>query len=170
METEIDFEELKTNGVKINYYFICKRKLWLFDRKISMENQSDKVLMGKLLHEESYKRDKPKEVLIDNLISIDIVDISNIREIKYSDKMQTADKMQILYYLYYLKNLGIQKKGIINYPKQRKREFIELTEKDEKEIEKTLVEINKILKNTKPPPKIDVPYCKKCAYFEFCYV
>ena len=113
METEIDFEELKTNGVKINYYFICKRKLWLFDRKISMENQSDKVLMGKLLHEESYKRDKPKEVLIDNLISIDIVDISNIREIKYSDKMQTADKMQILYYLYYLKNLGIQKKGII---------------------------------------------------------
>ncbi len=169
MQQEINFEELKTNGIKVNYYFICPRKLWLFDRNISMESKSDKVLMGALLHENSYKRDKPKEVLIDNLISIDIVDSLNIREVKYSDKMAQADKMQILYYLYYLKKLGINKKGIINYPKQRKREYIELTPEYEKEIEKALVEIDKILKQGKPPPVIDVLYCKKCAYYEFCY-
>lgn len=165
---DIDFEELKTNGIKINYYYVCKRKLWLFDRKISME-LSDRMILGQIVHQESYKRDKPKEVLIDNLISIDIVDNLNIREVKLSDKMALADKMQILYYLYYLKKLGINKKGIINYPRLRKREFLELTEKDEKEIEKTLIEINKILKSEKPPPVINSPICKKCSYFEFCY-
>jgi len=166
---EINFEELKVNGIKINYYFICQRKLWLFDRKISMEDKSDKVLLGILLHEESYKRENAKEILIDNLISIDIVDKFNIREVKYSDKMEEADKMQILYYLYYLKKLGIEKKGIINYPKQKKKKYIELTPEYEKKIEKILAEINKILKKDKPPTVIDAPYCKKCAYYEFCY-
>ncbi|MBK3333104.1 CRISPR-associated protein Cas4 [Persephonella atlantica] len=166
---EIDFEGLKISGLKVNYYFICKRKMWLFDRKITMEKNSEKVLLGAILHEISYKKDKPKEVLIDNLISVDILDNFNIREVKYSDKMEKADRMQILYYLYYLKKLGIHKKGIINYPKQRKREFVELKPEDEKEIEKVLIQINKILKQKKPPPVIDEPYCKKCAYFEFCY-
>ncbi len=128
----INLEELKISGLKVNYYFICKRKLWLFDRKITMEEKSEKVILGAILHEISYKRDKTREVLIDNLISIDILDSFNIKEIKYSDKMEKADKMQILYYLYYLKKLGIHKKGIVNHPKQRKREYIELKPEDEK--------------------------------------
>jgi len=169
MSININLEELKISGLKVNYYFICKRKLWLFDRKITMEDKSEKVLLGALLHEISYKKDKPKEVLIDNLISIHILDSFNIREVKYSNKMEKADRMQILYYLYYLKKLGINKKGIINYPKQRKREFIELKPENEEEVEKILVEIDKILKQEKPPPVINEPYCKKCAYFEFCY-
>lgn len=39
---EFDFESLKVQGIKFNYYFICKRKLWLFDKGITMENNSDK--------------------------------------------------------------------------------------------------------------------------------
>ncbi|MGC9189067.1 MAG: Dna2/Cas4 domain-containing protein, partial [Sulfurihydrogenibium sp.] len=108
--------------------------------------------------------------LIDNLIMIDIIEDSNIREVKYSDKMQKADKMQILYYLYYLKKLGIEKRGIINYPRQKKREFLELTKEDEEEIEKLLVDIRNILNQPKPPPVIEKPYSKKCAYFELCFV
>ncbi|MGC8868937.1 MAG: CRISPR-associated protein Cas4 [Sulfurihydrogenibium sp.] len=165
-----DFEDLKTNGLKVNYYYVCHRKLWLFDRKLTMEKNSEKVLLGEILHKESYKRDKPKEVLIDNLIMIDIIEDSNIREVKYSDKMQKADKMQVLYYLYYLKKLGIEKRGIINYPRQKKREFLELTKEDEEEIEKLLVDIRNILNQPKPPPVIEKPYCKKCAYFELCFV
>jgi CRISPR-associated exonuclease Cas4 len=71
--TEIDFQNLRTTGVKINYLYVCERKLWLFDRGISMESGSDKVLMGKLLGEYSYPREGTKEILIDNLINIDIV-------------------------------------------------------------------------------------------------
>jgi len=133
MIEDINFNRLKVNGIKVNYFYICHRKLWLFDRKITMEDKSDKVLLGALLHMDSYERERQKEVLIDNLISIDILDGVNIKEVKYSDKMEKADKMQVLYYLYYLKNLGIEKQGIINYPKQKKREFIQLTEEAEKE-------------------------------------
>ncbi|MGC9007019.1 MAG: Dna2/Cas4 domain-containing protein [Sulfurihydrogenibium sp.] len=50
-----DFEDLKTNGLKVNYYYVCHRKLWFFDRKLTMEKNSEKVLLGEILHKESYK-------------------------------------------------------------------------------------------------------------------
>ena len=69
---DIDFQSLKTNGIKVNYLYVCERKLWLFDRGINMEQTYDKVLLGKLLEEQSYPREKRREILIENLISIDI--------------------------------------------------------------------------------------------------
>lgn len=47
---KFSLEEYKTNGVKLNYYYICKRKLWLFDKGISFENFNDRVLQGKILY------------------------------------------------------------------------------------------------------------------------
>lgn len=167
-ETSINFDNLKINGIKVNYYLICPRKLWLYDRKISMESNSDKVKIGKILHENSYK-DKKKEVMLDDMICIDIVDSNTIKEVKSSDRMQEADTIQILYYLYYLKSVGVIRKGTINYPKQRKREFIELTKENEKRVEKILLEIDVILKRTNPPEIEKKSYCSKCAYYEFCY-
>ena len=168
MESKINFDELKVNGIKINYFYICKRKLWLYDRRISMEQNSDKVLLGKILHENSYQ-DKNKEIKLDNLIAIDILDNNTIKEVKSSDKMKEADIAQIKYYLYYLETLGIKRKGIINYPKQRKRDFIELDQESRIEIENTLIEINKLLKQNNTPSVINKPYCKKCSYYDFCY-
>jgi CRISPR-associated exonuclease Cas4 len=169
MIDEFDFQSLKTTGIKVNYLYVCERKLWLFDRGIQMESRSDKVLMGKLLNESAYPREENKEVLIDNLINIDIVGDDEIREIKYSNRMHHADRIQILYYLYYLKQLGIEKRGIINYAKMRKREEIVLTPKAEREVEKALIRIQEVLKMDKPPMLLKKPYCTKCAYYEFCW-
>lgn len=166
----IDLEQLNIQGVKINYYFVCKRKLWLFSKGITMEQNSDRVMTGKLVHENSYKRKKHKELLIDNLLKLDIVDDTYIREVKISSKLETADKMQLYYYLYYLKKLGINKKGMLNYVKERRQEEIELTEEIEKEVEKVILDIVEINKNIKPPKLEKLPYCTKCAYYEFCYV
>jgi len=129
-----DYEGLKIfrlNGTKVNYYIICKRKLWLFHRGLTMENGYNKVKLGQILHEESYKKENLKDILIDNIISIDIADSVIIREVKYSDKIAEADKIQLLYYLFYLKKFDIEKEGVINYPRQRKREYIKLTKKYE---------------------------------------
>lgn len=167
---EFDLEVFKTQGVKLNYYYVCKRKLWLFDKGISMEHNSDRVLQGKIVHENSYTRANIKEVLIDNIIKIDILDKEYVKEVKISSKMEESDRKQLLYYLYYLKTLGINKKGTINYVKEKKVEEIELTPQDEMEIEAALVDIKSILKKDKPPGVIKAPYCKKCAYYEFCYV
>ena len=97
----IDIQNLNIQGIKINYYFICKRKLWLFSKGITMEQENDRVMSGKIVHENSYKREKNREILVDNLIRLDIVNKDYVRDIKISSKMESADKMQLYYYLYY---------------------------------------------------------------------
>lgn len=134
-----------------------------------MEDTSDRVMSGKIIHEDSYQRKKNKEMLIDNILRLDIVDNEYIREIKISSKMSKADEMQLLYYIFYLKQLGINKKGTINYVKEKRVDTIELTKEKEEEIKQTLVNI-KSIENKKSPPKLEkLPYCKKCAYYNFCY-
>ena len=78
----------KINGTQINYYFICKTKLWLFSHNIQLEHESENVKLGKLLHEDSFKREK--DYLIDNLINVDFIKISDsieIHEVKKTEKM-----------------------------------------------------------------------------------
>lgn len=167
---DFNLENFKVQGIKFNYYFVCKRKLWLFNKGITMEDTSDRVMEGKTVHEDSYSRLKTREVLIDDMLRLDIMDKEFVREIKITSKMESVDKMQLLYYLYYLKQLGVEKKGVLNYVKERRNEIVELDEKSELEIEKTLVDIDKILNKDKPPEVIKFPYCKKCAYYQFCFV
>ncbi|MCX7927224.1 MAG: CRISPR-associated protein Cas4 [Candidatus Omnitrophica bacterium] len=166
---EINSANIRITGIKINYLYICERKLWFFDRGIQMEKTSDKVLLGKLTEEYSYPQQEHKEVLIDNLINIDIVEEDKIREIKYSNKMKEADRIQLLYYLYYLKKkLNIERKGIINYPKMRRKEEVILTEEAEKEVESAIFKVAEVIKMNKPPCFIKKPFCTKCAYYELC--
>lgn len=165
----IDLEKLKVQGIKVNYFYICKRKLWLYSKGITMEHNSDRVLSGKIIHEKSYPSKTKRDVMVHDIINIDILDGKYIREVKISSKMQEADRMQILYYLYYLKSIGINKKGLINYVKEKRMEEIELTEKGEQEIEDILIQINKITSTIIPPKLKKLPYCTKCAYYEFCY-
>jgi CRISPR-associated exonuclease Cas4 len=165
----LNLETICITGVKINYLYVCERKLWLFDRNIALEKESDKVLLGKVLADYAYPREKKKEILIDNLINIDIVGEDEIREVKYSNRLKTADRIQLLYYLYYLKRLGVKKRGILNYPKQRKREEVILTKEAEKEVIAALKRVKEIISLPNPPPPQKLPYCKKCAYYEFCW-
>ncbi|MBR9648891.1 CRISPR-associated protein Cas4 [Clostridium tyrobutyricum] len=167
---KFNLEEFKVQGIKFNYYFVCRRKLWLFNRGITMENNSERVMQGKTVHEDSYARLKTREVLIDDILRLDIMDKDFIREIKITSRMRDVDRMQLLYYLYYLKKLGIQKKGVLNYVKERKNETVELDKESELKIESTLIDINKLLSQENPPKIIKYPYCKKCAYYQFCFI
>lgn len=45
---------MRISGTFINYYFVCHRELWLFANGINMEQESDLVYEGKLVHESSY--------------------------------------------------------------------------------------------------------------------
>lgn len=169
MELE-DLKEIRITGLKVNYYYICKRKLWLFSKNLGFEKDNDKILLGKILHDSYYKSEKERDILIQDLISIDIVDEKYIKELKSSDKMEKADIMQVAYYLYILKQLGVEKVGMINYPKQKKKKEVYLTQDLEQELLKVLEEIEKIINLPKPPKLEKLPYCKKCSYFEFCFV
>ncbi|MGC9200973.1 MAG: CRISPR-associated protein Cas4 [Candidatus Aenigmatarchaeota archaeon] len=130
--------------------------------------------LGKILGEISFKEIKTKEVMVDQKISIDFIKKEGkliLHDIKKSSKFEKAHVYQMLYYLWYLKNIkGIENvEGIINYPKERKILKVELTPEKEKEIEEILKKINEIIKQEKPPSPIYKKYCRKCAYFEFCF-
>ena len=161
---------ISITATQINYYFICLRKLWLFSHQINMEHTSESVELGKLLHEQSYKREK-KEIQI-GPIKIDFIGKDGvIHEIKKTPSVEKAHAWQLKYYIYYLKKLGVRNiKGEIDYPKLKKRTEIELTEEDEIELEKIIKSIEEIISSEEVPEVINKSICKKCSYYELCYV
>lgn len=161
----------KINGSQINYYFICKTKLWLFSHNIQLEHESENVKLGKILHEDSFKREK--DYLIDNLINVDFIKLTDyveIHEVKKTQKLDKSHEYQLLYYMYYLKNeKGIDNiKGFLDYPLNRKKKEIFLTQEKEDQLLEIIEDINKINECKMPKPKKS-KICRKCAYFDFCF-
>ena len=159
-------------GTHINYYFVCKRKLWLFAHGIGMEHTSDTVLIGKLIDESTYER-KDKGVDIDGTIVIDWIDDNAgiVHEVKKSDSMEDAHRWQVLYYLWYLKTKGVSGlKGEIDYPKLKQKVELVLTDEDEREVERIIREINSITRTEVTPDRLNKKFCKTCSYYELCWI
>ena len=157
-------------GTQVNYYIVCPRKLWLFSHQIELEHDSDLVELGKLIHERSYTRETKKNVVIDNRIVVDFYEDGTLHEVKKSNRLENAHRLQLLYYLYYLKQKGVT--GIIgelNYPKLKQRSLVELTPETEAEVEQVLVGIDEVLTAPHAPAVINAPFCKRCSYVDFCY-
>ena len=161
----------KITGVMIYYYFVCKRKLWYFCHEINMEAENENVLLGKLLDENSY-REKEKHINIDNVINIDFIsEKRELHEVKKSRAVEEAGVWQIKYYLYYLQKRGVDDlKGKIDYPLLKKTMKVELSDEDKNEIERILGEISEIKRAELPPALAGSKLCKKCAYFDLCFV
>ncbi|MBC7115020.1 MAG: CRISPR-associated exonuclease Cas4 [Archaeoglobi archaeon] len=162
-------EEMYVRGVEINYYFVCRRKLWLFSHNINFENESELVKLGRLIHREFYERDE-RDVRI-GPIAIDAVrrgENLEIREVKKSKSMEEADFYQLAYYLYYLSNLGIEARGVLSYPKIKENVEIELNDELFKEIEEIVAGVEEVKRGEIPPAERGKK-CRKCAYFEFCF-
>lgn len=169
LNAEVFLDSVRITGVKVNYYHICKTKLWLFSHNINLEKENDSVAIGKMLHEDRYKKNY-KNITIDG-ISIDFMKagtILEIHEIKKSKKMDEADKAQLSFYLYYLKKKGFEATGVLNYPLLNKVERIELSPEDEIYIERDIEDIRKIVLGSIPSPERK-KICLKCAYQEFCF-
>lgn len=158
------------SGLHIQYFIVCKRKLWLYSKNLGFEEGHDRILDGKLLHERSYQYADKKELMVEDTFKIDVLDGEYVREVKLSRKMTEADKYQLLFYLYQLKIRGLIRKGLISYTKERRTEEIILTEEDEEKIKLMEKEIKEIIAKESAPPLIKKPYCKSCAYFDFCFV
>jgi len=107
----------------INYYHLCRRKLWLFANGINMEHTSDTVYEGKIIHDSSYPQRATKYTEIDlGVAVIDYYDAERkvIYEIKKSDKVEHAHIAQVKYYIYLLQQRGITGvTALLEYPKLR---------------------------------------------------
>lgn len=164
---------MKITGTIINYYFHCKRQCWLFSNRINLEDNSEDVKIGKILHMLKSQENKSTELSIDN-IKVDRITEDYLVEIKKSDADINAVKWQVLLYLKTLSDKGVSKKGKIEIIEKKKQDkkihYVELDDKNLKELNKTLEKINVLINSNNPPEAINEPKCKKCAYYEYCYI
>ena len=158
-------------GLMVYYYEVCKRKLWYFVNEIQLEENNSNVILGKLLEENTYTRDE-KKINIDGVINIDFIRSKKIlHEIKKSNSIEPASLLQVQYYLYYLEKKGlIGLKGILDYPLLKQTIEVNLTDEDRENLDNIIIGIKKILRKKSPPTLEKKGICKKCAYFDLCFV
>ncbi|MCR6692163.1 MAG: CRISPR-associated protein Cas4 [archaeon YNP-LCB-003-016] len=163
-------QERAITGTLIWYYFTCKREVWLMSREITPDEDFSLLEMGRAVHEMFYQRMK-KEVSLEG-IKLDILMRENnvVCEVKTSSRFLRAAKFQLLYYLYRLEEMGLKMQGEIRIPKERKRIVVFLDKENKNALMDALNEIKKIINAEKPPEPIRIPYCRKCAYKDFCWV
>ena len=164
---------MKVNGTLINYYFHCKRQCYLHGNRLNLEDNSEIVKIGKAIHEDKASKSNNSEIEIDN-IKLDKLTSEYLIEIKKSDADIEAGKWQLLYYLKILKSKGIIRKGKLECIEKNKSDkkimYFELNEELEKEIDKYIEEIENLILSEKIPNVLNEPKCKKCAYYEYCYI
>lgn len=163
---------MKITGTMINYYFHCKRQCYLFANRLNMEDNSEDVRIGRVLHEIKAKDEKNTEIKFENMV-LDKMTEKNIEEFKKSDADIMASRMQLLFYLKNLEEKGVQKEGKLVCKEKNKQEKIEkvvLNDETRKEIESCIDEINKLVNQDEVPKLEKRNTCNRCAYYEYCYI
>ncbi len=141
-----------------------------------MERENENVQIGKQIGEEAYGREK-KEINLDNQIVLDWAEakvgddgVLTIHEVKKSKAVNRAHRLQMLFYLDFLRRKGVAARGVIDYPEIKQRQSIELDAEAEIELKEALAQVRDILSRDEVPPRLDnFRFCSKCAYFELCY-
>ena len=165
---------MKITGTIINYYFHCKRQCYLFANRVNLEDNSEDVRIGKILHEIRAKDNKDTEIKYENIV-LDKVSAKYIEEYKKSDADTKAARMQLIFYLKQLEEKGIIKEGKLIYDEKNKKdgkktEIVKLDESNINKLNKCLEDIEKLINQDKVPDVEKNKKCKRCAYYDYCYL
>lgn len=164
---------MRVNGTLINYYFHCKRQCYLHGNRLNLEDNSENVKIGKAIHEDKSEKSKNTEISIDN-IKIDKLTSEYVVEVKKSDADVEASKWQLILYLKILKDKGVERKGKLEFIEKNKTDkktiYIELNEELERQLLMYIEDIEELIKGDSIPEILNKPKCKKCAYYEYCYI
>jgi CRISPR-associated exonuclease Cas4 len=175
---------MNINATLINIYHICHRELWLHAHAIRMEHTSDVVFEGKLIGETTYPQRAERYTEVEFSVEpgvpdgiglaakIDFYDpyLGVVHEVKKSAAKEQAHIAQVQFYLYVLRRNGIRAEyGIIEYPKLRQTERVELDKDGEVILEGWIANVSKIIESDRCPPVLAKSKCKSCSYFDFCW-
>ncbi len=162
---------VQISGNLVNAFFVCKRKLWLYAHEVNPFADHDLLETGRIYDQFTYKREK-EGIMMDGM-KIDLLRRGEgqtvVGEVKKSSAFANAAKMQLAYYLYRLKKEGIEAKGELLFPKEKKRVVVELDADLIKELEEAIREMQEIIAQERPPEARKTGFCAKCAYAEFCW-
>lgn len=166
---EATVEDFHVTGVMMQYYEVCTRELWFVDRNLEIDRDNAAVVRGTQVDENAYE-EKRRNVSIDGTIAIDVLDDGRVMEVKPSSTLVDPAKLQLLYYLWYLKHVvGVERDGVLAHPAERKRESVELTPENEEWVENAIRGVYGIVTSDSPPPAEEKPFCEACAYHDFCW-
>lgn len=162
---------INITGVMVQYYITCKRELWFFANQINMNYNNEDIDIGKYIHQKSYSREN-KEIQFDNMVFDYVKDEDGLTifEVKKSSNLTIGAQYQLYFYLYSMKKIGIDLKGVLVYPKERKREHIVLSKDIIEKLDNIIEDIPKVVNLNKPPKAEKKPYCKNCSFFELCMI
>ena len=150
-------------------YLTCPREAWLEYHGILSDQEHEYLTLGRLVHEGSYQRVR-KEIFVDQLLKIDLFRDEMVAEVKKSSRHKEAAKLQLAYYLYYLKHeKGLEFEGVLLFPKERKTERVTLTPELEEKITQLIEEMLRVFSLETPPPVKKSKYCRPCSFQEVCW-
>ncbi|MBI2953916.1 MAG: CRISPR-associated protein Cas4 [Chloroflexi bacterium] len=158
-------------GTLIWYYTICPRQVWLLAHNVLPDQADHNIQVGRLIDQWSYPQQRHRGINLDNTVVIDVITGEGVvAEVKKSSASLDAARLQLAYYLYYLKhNKGVTTKGVLLVPEERRRYPLELTPEVESQLEEVLREVESLRSQDKPVPARRIHYCKKCAYAGVCW-
>lgn len=163
--------DLNVTGTLIWYYFICPREVWLMSHQVNPDEDNPNIDLGRFIQEQTYQREK-KEISLGH-IKIDIIhkgkDGLVIGEVKKSSRFEASARMQLAYYLAELEKAGLKAKGELRFPKEKRRETVELTDEIRVKLDAAVRDILRIAYLEQPPEPVKIKFCKNCAYAEFCW-
>jgi CRISPR-associated exonuclease Cas4 len=140
-------------------------------RNIVADQDNPYIELGRFVNETTYQRDR-KQIHLENVI-IDLTRVDDekivVGEIKKSSRAIEAARMQLCFYLYVLRDYGIEAEGELLFPKEKRKERVVLTDETIKELEEAIEDIKRIALQDIPPKAIKIPYCTNCGYREFCW-
>lgn len=162
--------DVRITGLMVQYYHVCERELWFMSRGIDIDRETVNIQRGTHVDETSYQ-DARQSFMIGNRIQLDVLDSGDIMEVKVSSTLEEPARMQLLFYLWYLREIhGVEKDGILAYPTERTRESITLDAESTEKIEKTVAGILDVVGRERPPPLEKKSYCDSCLYQDLCWM
>ena len=164
-------ETMRMTGYMIQAFLICHRQVWLLSRAVTQDQDNDYLAIGRLIDQNSYSRERHQVAFGDDKFDFMQSDDEGvvICEVKKSSRSEAAARMQLAHYLYDLQKAGIDAKGLLMFPEERKRTEVELTDGLKAELDSIYAAIRALTENATPPRAEMCKYCGKCAYSEYCW-
>ncbi len=173
-EQELSFvisENTEIGGTLVQSASVCARQLWLESRKIAQEQDNSALMIGRLIDQGSYRRDTKSIAFGAN--KFDLLKNENgtllVGEIKKSSRSIESARVQLCHYLYELSKVGIDARGVLMIPKERRREEVDLTSKSIHMLEDLYKHIRDVCGRPSPPEAQWLSVCPGCAYANFCW-
>jgi len=163
----------KLTGTLLWYWAICKREAWLMAHELNPDEDDPYLELGRFLSRKAYPRARRRELALPGM-KLDLLETEQgneviVAEIKKSSRFLEAARLQLLFYLYRLEEEGVTVRGELRIPREKKRIHVNLDEAGRQQLQHAIAELQTLIEQPVPPLAVRIPFCRRCAYREFCW-